>query len=740
MWSFSGGAARTLGRGALHPYLFILTLLLGLCGATGAQTAQTGSVTGNVVDLNNHAIGSATISILTGPTAGRQALSDATGKYTLSGLAPGTYTLVARRTGFNSQQTTVTVTAGATANLDFTLAANTAVGGTLQGTLTRGDNRLPVANATVTLQPVTGSTQTVTTGGDGFYSFTGLVTGSYGLTVGATGFATLTRSGITVRDGQVTTVNFQLNTVQSQVGILTGQVKSAAGVGIQGIDVRLINGLSAGLSATTNSSGFYSIRGIVPGTYNVRFSGGNFTAATSSAVITAGATTTLNATLTNGAGGGSITGTVLDPSGNAIVGARVDITAGPVVGLFDVTSTDGTFDLTGLPDGTYTLRARATGFQDATGTVTITNAGTVTQNLTPAVDTLSNFGAITGRITGGASSGSTAGATVTITGGALDGTSTAADGQGDYVLANLPAGTYTLTFAMTGQTSVVRSNVVVTSGSSTVVNATFTNGGTGGTLSGTVVDTDGNAVSGVTVTVKKGTTQVTTATTDANGQYSIDLAAGTYSVQFSKTGFNSSTTSNVVITNGGTKVLDVTLSGGTGTGTGTGAISITVKDLSGRGVPNVQAELVGTGVDRFGTSDSSGKVQFTNVPSGTYTLQLNAAGTIPVTRNNVVVTDGKTTTVTVTIQQQLNTSSIGGVVRNQSGLPIQGAKVTVKSGPFAGLNVTTGADGRFLFLGLPVGGYVVEAAATGFVTKQQVYFVRNGATSNLDFRLAPSTQ
>ncbi|MGH9738020.1 MAG: carboxypeptidase regulatory-like domain-containing protein [Candidatus Acidiferrales bacterium] len=79
-----------------------------------------------------------------------------------------------------------------------------------------------------------------------------------------------------------------------------------------------------------------------------------------------------------------------------------------------------------------------------------------------------------------------------------------------------------------------------------------------GALTGTVTDPSGAVIAGATVTLTNtGTGQARTATTDANGSYKFGLLdPGTYSVQFSDTGFNTLTVPTVAVNVTETAVLN----------------------------------------------------------------------------------------------------------------------------------------------------------------------------------------
>jgi len=70
----------------------------------------------------------------------------------------------------------------------------------------------------------------------------------------------------------------------------------------------------------------------------------------------------LHAQSGSGSGAGSISGTVVDPRGQAVAGAAVAVASSTSVVRTAVSGADGKFSLTGLVTGTYTVETSATGF------------------------------------------------------------------------------------------------------------------------------------------------------------------------------------------------------------------------------------------------------------------------------------------------------------------------------------------------------------------------------------------
>ena len=131
-----------------------------------------------------------------------------------------------------------------------------------------------------------------------------------------------------------------------------------------------------------------------------------------------------------------------------------------------------------------------------------------------------------------------AGATVLVEGTGLSATT---DANGDYLLENVPAGSQDVTASADGYYSQTVSVTVVEDAS---VTKDFTLDAIPPvptyTVSGTVKDTEGNALADATITIE-GTDHATT--TSKHGSYSIsDVEEGTYDITASKDGYSSETT------------------------------------------------------------------------------------------------------------------------------------------------------------------------------------------------------
>jgi iron complex outermembrane receptor protein len=114
---------------ALGRQLF-LALVAGLLGVAGLSAQNTGTVAGRVVDgATQEPLAGVTVSVTSGAAdvVARQAVTNAEGRFSISGVPAGAQTVRATRIGLGTVTRQVTVTAGQTATVDFTLSAATLV-------------------------------------------------------------------------------------------------------------------------------------------------------------------------------------------------------------------------------------------------------------------------------------------------------------------------------------------------------------------------------------------------------------------------------------------------------------------------------------------------------------------------------------------------------------------------------------------------------------------------------------
>ena len=191
----------------------------------GSALVTKGQITGHITDLADRTpLSGATVSV-----AGMPSLkTDSQGTYAIANLAPGTYQLSVKRSGYISETHAVTVRSGSLTRQDLALRsdrreerqittgiikpANT-IGraevrkGQLMGQVVDGKTGKPIVGATVSL---TG--QHNTTDQAGRFTITNLAPGTYQINVNKIGF-THGQISVTVRAGETATANFKLNPI-----------------------------------------------------------------------------------------------------------------------------------------------------------------------------------------------------------------------------------------------------------------------------------------------------------------------------------------------------------------------------------------------------------------------------------------------------------------------------------------------------------------------------------------------
>jgi uncharacterized membrane protein len=377
---------------------------------------------------------------------------------------------------------------------------------------------------------------------------------AYSVTAAANGYFSVLDS-LNVWVGYPALVKYYLST--QQPGSISGTVTNTSGAGISNATVWYSGG-----TTKTDSNGNYSFSNVPVGSYTVTGSQVGYQSASNQNLsVTSGSNAVSNLVLT-ATSSGTISGIVTNMSGAAIVGAIISYSGGSTTAT---TNSAGSYTLAVAP-GTYSVTASASGFLASTQpNVSVTSNSTTTVNFA-----LAQSGTISGTVTNSAGTG-LANATVSYSGGSATATT---NSGGAYTLSVAP-GTYSVTASATGYQSSTQSNVIVSIGATTTANFSLVQ--LIGTISGTVTNSAGAAISGATVSYSGGSP---TATTNAAGSYALSVPPGTYSVTATATGYQSTNQSNVTVTNGNTTTVNFTLVQSVGTAMST--VQAAVKFQSGQ--------------------------------------------------------------------------------------------------------------------------------------------------------------
>ena len=446
---------------------------------------------------------------------------------------------------------------------------------------------------------------TTTTGANGSYIFSGLANGTYTVAASKPGSAfTPMNQSVTVSGSNITGVDFAAVSAAATYSI-SGTVSGPTQQGV----VMTLSGSNSG-STTTASDGTYIFSGLVNGTYTITPSkaGSTFTPSNRSVTVSSANVPSQDFTITVIPTAFAISGTV---SGAVTQGVTITLSGAGTAST--TTGVGGTYSFANMPNGTYIITPSLTGytFSPTNKSVTVSGADVAGQNFTATAVNYSISGTVSGAVAQGV--------TITLSGAA--GTTTTTDSSGNYTITGLTNGTYTVTPSLSGYTfSPASTSVTISNGNQTGKNflATAVIGSTY-SISGSVSIQGGGALPGGATITLSGAANGTT-TTDATGAYTFNnLAAGTYTVTPSFTGWtfspasSSQTITNANITNVNFTATSVVTSY---------SISGTVNYSGSKtGTIHVNLMYAGGGVFGIGTSIASpGSFTIRGVQPGSYQI------------------------------------------------------------------------------------------------------------------------
>jgi hypothetical protein len=387
-----------------------------------AFAQSTGTISGRVTNSKTGVGISQAVVSAVGPSE-RAGTTDSQGNYTISGLAPGPYDVAASASGYVSESKSSFIYPSGNAPLDFILSMLSIRGivynasipnqGIAEANITIGDHFI-LANST------------------GHYGWLDLLAGTYTMTASAPGYASQSKS-VTVSTGVTRVEDFALGSIAP--GGVSGAVKdSTTKQGLYLATVRISRGSFQKL-VNTGQDGQYSMKNVPAWPYwTVDAYKTGYVAQSIVIAVGSGATATQNFDLVPF---GIISGAVKDPASQPIAGALVK--ADSV--FFNTTNSNGYYSIFVLA-GTYTVTASAPGYVKSQSNIIVSEGKTTTANfvLQPVPP-----GRIVGLVTDAQTGYAIADAVVT-----ADMYSNTTDVNGNYVLSNLPAWTYTVHVSASG--------------------------------------------------------------------------------------------------------------------------------------------------------------------------------------------------------------------------------------------------------------------------------------------------
>jgi hypothetical protein len=469
---------------------------------------------------------------------GASTTTDASGSYVFSRLPAGTYTVTASPSGYGavSQSSTVAIGVSTTVNLAAT-ALPAPANSTIAGTVTDAATGAPLSGVQVSTLPPTGSATTATGGG---YSLS-VPAGSYQVVFAGSGYnSDFTTAAPTA--GATATANQALRAIPALAAQDLFSRPDQKGIGTASDGHAWTDDLGTSTSTVVQIAS-RQLSAQCPGAYDawmgINYQDQEVTAdvdVTSGGVRLLARVQALNTWLVF----------AVDPSAGTVSLWSAKSNTWTQVGSAALATATNTwyhlkFDVIGnrLSGKAWAFGSAEPGWQVSATQSAVTGTGVAGLRCVGGGVLVANLletpiTQVAGTVTDATTGAALAGAPVSLSNGA----STTTDGNGAYVFASLPAGSYTVTASPAGY-GAASQTATVSTGVSAIANlaATAAPAPPNSTITGTVSDASSGApLAGVRVTTQPATASTTTA---SNGSYSLSVPAGSYQVVFVASGYNS---------------------------------------------------------------------------------------------------------------------------------------------------------------------------------------------------------
>lgn len=462
-----------------------------------------------------------------------EAITARDGSFVINNIPAGTYTLNFTESRYKTvtQSSVVVVSAAATTLDTIDLVRNV---GVITGNIEDSDGN-PLTG--VTLQIVTDSgVESLTTTANPF-TFTGIPDGNHTLTAQKDNYGVASTS-VTVESNA--TLDITGTPIQLQTKLLTGSIVDSSSAAIVGADILLIG--SSKPSTTTDGSGGFEITGVDRGNYILQISKAGYV--TKSKVLEIDSDNGyVAASVTLLREEGTLSG-IVDLEGRSDNSGVTVAVAGTTYST--TTNSIGAWSMA-IPANTY-----SNDIQYSHGdyvTETDSNDFTITASETLDRDTVAmslNTGTISGNVSYGGANLSGARVAISST---YYSDSTTTDSSGNFAFTStVPIGTYSIEISKDGYETYSENSISITNGSTATKNITIVPL----TLYGTVKNSDGEVIPGLTVSI----TGKDSNTTDSSGNFELSgIGQGSYTLNINGLSSYQSKTVNIDVVNNDNYVI-----------------------------------------------------------------------------------------------------------------------------------------------------------------------------------------
>lgn len=497
-------------------------------------------------------------------------------------------------------------------------------------------------------------------------------------------------------------------------GTVQGYVRDSNGSALANALVTIYKNQQVHATANTDGTGFYFIQTTPDKKYVITATYTGYQTQSQGLIIEKNQTTTANFSLLPNPGSltvNTISGAVsLSGVSLVLMQNNVTIATGETV--------SGSYTFANLAPGSYTIIASKNGYATTTGQAIVVSDATAT--------CLLNMQSLNGSIAGTVSSNGTPIPNVLIELLLEDVLLQSAytDLSGGYSISGIASGTYTVHAHVDGFNSGVQ-GATISAPSQTTVN--FNLSAFQGTLKGNVQDSQGNNLSGVTITILQNNIIIDTHLSDYYGNYIFSgLLPGAYVVQASYPSYQSQVLGGVVY-NGIETSVDFILQPNPAN------LSGSVKKGS-NGIAGATVEVNYNNIVLFSTlTDQSGSYLIESIAPADYVLHVHKNGYQSQIISKTLVSGNNTQNFSMTLS---TSGSLQGTVYDNLMTPLSGAVVELNQNNIALYSAVTGNDGSYNFPSVPVGNYIIHCHKPLFQTSFGEFYLTNGINI-YDIKLTP---